>query len=114
VSSRGQAGLIRRALTLVLFASGLKLVGVPNEWIAALLLAFIVLGPVVWAIVRNTEGFQRKPHVVQGVPWWRLVWASATGIPPRYQKDHVLSHEPAPTGPEGQKWDAEQSAADPL
>ena len=114
VSSRGQAGLIRRALVLVLFASGLKLVGTPDQWIAALLLAFIVLGPLVWAIVRNTEGFQRRPHAIQGVPWWRLVWASATGIPPRYQKEHVLSHEPAPVGPQGETWDKEQSAADPL
>ena len=114
VSSRGQAGLIRRALVLVLFASGLKLVGTPDPWIAGLVLSFIILGPVVWAIVRNTEGFQRKPHMVQGVPWWRLVWASASGTPPRYQKEHVLSSEPSPTGPEGQEWDAEQSAADPL
>ena len=109
VSSRGQGGLIRRALLLVLLASGLKLVGVQPAGIVVALLAFVVLGPAVWALVRNTEGLRRKPHPVQGVPWWRLVWAAGTGVPPRYQ--HVGRPKQPASAPDA--W-ADRSAQDPL
>jgi uncharacterized protein len=104
-SSRGQSGLVRRALMLVLLASGLKLVNVPPGGIIAALIAFIILGPVLWALIRNTEGFRRRPHRVEGVPLHQLVVAAATGVPPRYQrtKEHPES-----------TWDPEVSAADPL
>jgi uncharacterized membrane protein YfcA len=109
VSSRGQGGLIRRVLMLVLLASGLKLVGVGPTGIVVALLAFVVLGPVLWALVRNTEGLRRRPHAVEGVPWWRLVWAAGTGVPPRYQR--VRRATPPVTADE---WEEYRSAADPL
>jgi len=107
VSSRGQAGIIRRALVLVLFASGLKLVGVPPMWVGLGALALVLIGPVIWTVVRSTNGFQHKPQHDPNVPFWRLVWASASGTPPRYQGDSITD-DPKP------EWGKEKSAADPL
>lgn len=107
VSSRGQAGIIRRALVLVLFASGLKLVGVSPIAVGVASLALVLIGPVVWTIVRSTNGFQHRPERDPNVPFWRLVWASASGTPPRYQGKSITD-EPNP------EWGKERSAADPL
>ena len=107
VSSRGQAGIIRRALVLVLLASGLKLVGVPPFWVGAGALALVLIGPVLWTVVRSTNGFQHRPRRDPNVPFWRLVWASASGVPPRYQGE-TISDQPSPD------WGREKSAADPL
>lgn len=110
VSARGQGGIIRRALVLVLLASGLKLVGVTPAWIVASLVAFVVVGPMLWALVRNTHGFRRRPQAVEGVPWWRLVVAAGTGVPPRYQR----AGRPETPAAAATEWDADRSAADPL
>lgn len=55
-SSRAPAGLIRRALALVLLASGLKLVGASTAVTVAAIAAFVVLGPMVWMVVRRRRG----------------------------------------------------------
>lgn len=55
-SSRAPSGLIRRALTLVLAASGLKLVGASVAVTAAIVLAAAALGPLAWMIVRRQHG----------------------------------------------------------
>ncbi|RJK97899.1 sulfite exporter TauE/SafE family protein [Vallicoccus soli] len=55
-SSRANGGLVRRALTLVLLASGLKLVGVPNVALGWCLLAVCVAGPLAWAWARRRAG----------------------------------------------------------
>ena len=107
VSSRGQAGIVRRALVLVLFASGLKLVGLSPIAVGVAVVLFVVIGPVIWALVRSTNGFQHQPQRDPDVPLWRLVWASASGVPPRYQGSSIID-EPSPD------WDREKSAADPL
>jgi uncharacterized membrane protein YfcA len=107
VSSRGQAGIIRRALVVVLFASGLKLVGVPPAGVGLAVLALVVVGPLAWAVVRSTSGFEHVPRRDPNVSWWRLVWASASGVPPRYQGESITD-EPK------QDWGREKSAADPL
>jgi uncharacterized membrane protein YfcA len=54
VSARAPAGLVRRALVLVLLASGLKLVQVGNAQLGAIVLAVAVAGPFVWARFRNS------------------------------------------------------------
>ena len=95
VSSRGQAGLIRRALVVVLFASGLKLVGATPAVVGFAVLALVVIGPIIWAAVRSTDGFQHKPQRDPSVPLRRLVWAAATGVPPRYQGERVTD-DPSP------------------
>jgi uncharacterized membrane protein YfcA len=107
VSSRGQAGIIRRALVLVLFASGLKLVGASPVAVGIAALALVVFGPMVWALVRSTSGFQHAPERDPNIPLWRLVWASASGVPPRYQGESITD-DPQP------EWGPEKSAADPL
>jgi uncharacterized membrane protein YfcA len=115
VSSRGQAGIIRRALVVVLFASGLKLVGVQPVAVGFAVLALIVIGPMIWALVRSTHGFQHAPNKPKAVPLWRVVWASASGVPPRYQRENVLDGDAELVDKEtGKEWDRERSAADPL
>ena len=110
VSAQGQGGLIRRALVLVLLASGLKLVGVGELGIVLAMVVFLLVGPALWALVRNTHGFRRRPQPVEGVPWWRLVWAAGTGVPPRYQ----TRGRPAPSPDAVTEWEPDRSAADPL
>lgn len=56
VSSRAPAGFVRRALALVLLASGLKLLGVSNVALGWTLLAVALAGPPLWAWVRATHG----------------------------------------------------------
>ena len=58
ISSRAPGGLIRRALALVLLASGLKLLGVPTTITAAVLVASLVLGPLGWMGARRRHGSQ--------------------------------------------------------
>lgn len=62
-SSRAPGGVIRRALTLVLVASGLKLLGVDTIVLGYVLLACCILAPVVWAVVRIRLGLP---------PLWRI------------------------------------------
>lgn len=83
VSSSAPGGLVRRALVAVLTASGLKLVGVPTAALAVVIVAAVVLGPVVWAVVRNTSGFRRPLHRVEGAHPVLLVVRAATGGAPR-------------------------------
>jgi len=56
-SARAPGGIVRRALTLVLFASGLKLLGLGTAALAWVLIAVAVLGPAAWAIMRSRHGF---------------------------------------------------------
>lgn len=53
VSSRAPGGLIRRVLAVLLLASGLKLLGVPTEWVLASVAALIILGAVTWVVIRG-------------------------------------------------------------
>jgi hypothetical protein len=112
VSSRGQAGIIRRALVLVLFASGLKLVGVSPTWVGLGALTLVLLGPVIWTLVRSTNGFQHAPQKDPNISYSRLVWAAASGVPPRYQGQP--QPDPNVEAADADTWDVERSAADPL
>lgn len=53
VSSRAPGGIIRRALAILLMASGLKLVGAPTEAVLIASGGAIIIGPVVWAVLRR-------------------------------------------------------------
>jgi len=53
VSSRAPGGIIRRALAILLLASGLRLVGVPVGWVVAAAVAALVLGNLLWAVVQR-------------------------------------------------------------
>ena len=56
LSSRAPGGLIRRALALVLLASALKLLDVPNTWTVAVLVVAVVVGPLLWMLARRRLG----------------------------------------------------------
>lgn len=56
MSARGPNGLVRRALTVVLFASALKLLGAGNVELVACVAAACILSPVAWALLRKANG----------------------------------------------------------
>lgn len=67
-SSRAPGGLIRRALALILLASGLKLLGVTIAVTAAMLVACVILGPFAWMGARRRHGLpalRRQPSVLR-------------------------------------------------
>ena len=55
-SSHAPGGIVRRALVLVLTASGLKLLGVDTVVLGYVLLAGCILAPLGWALVRRRHG----------------------------------------------------------
>lgn len=64
VSARAPGGLIRRALAILLMASGLKLLGASTEWVLISSGAAIVLGPAIWALLRRRYGGTRAQQAV--------------------------------------------------
>jgi uncharacterized membrane protein YfcA len=71
VSSRSPGGLIRRALAVILLASGLKLLGLSPPLVLVAVAIAVVLGTAVWAWVRVRHGEpplawqQRRRHRAQ-------------------------------------------------
>ncbi len=62
ISSRAPGGIIRRALAVLLMASGLKLLGMPTAGVLAAGAAAIVAGPLAWAILRHRYSFTHGTH----------------------------------------------------
>jgi uncharacterized protein len=56
LSSRARGGLVRRALAVVLFASGLKLLGVPTGLVLVVVGAAVIGGSLTWAWLRTRLG----------------------------------------------------------
>lgn len=56
VSSSAPQSVVRRALVLVLLASGAKLVGVPTVTLGIALLVLAVVGPLAWMAARRANG----------------------------------------------------------
>jgi hypothetical protein len=56
ISARGQSGLIRRALAIVLFASALKLLNATNTELVVGVAAALVLGPIAWSLLKRANG----------------------------------------------------------
>ena len=65
ISSRAPGGIVRRALALVLLASGLKLVGVSTTVAAVAVAACLVLGPVAWMLARRRHGLPPSRFVAK-------------------------------------------------
>lgn len=63
LSARLPGGVVRRALAFVLLASGLKLLEVPNTPTAVTLIAVVVVGPVLWMLIRRRHGFPALARV---------------------------------------------------
>lgn len=55
-SAHAPGGIVRRVLSLVLLASALKLLDVPNAATVAVLFAVVVIGPPVWMWARKRAG----------------------------------------------------------
>ncbi|MGH3611025.1 MAG: sulfite exporter TauE/SafE family protein [Pseudonocardia sp.] len=70
VSSRAPAGLVRRALAVVLLASGLKLLSVPTSVTAAVLVACLILGPLAWMGARKWNGLVPSPFAAKHTTRW--------------------------------------------
>lgn len=55
-SAAAPGGVVRRALAMVLIASGLKLLGAPTLRLFWILLGVVIAGPLVWMWVRTRYG----------------------------------------------------------
>ncbi|MBA2552091.1 MAG: sulfite exporter TauE/SafE family protein [Geodermatophilaceae bacterium] len=60
MSSHAPDGIIRRALTVVLLASALKLLGASNVLLVVILSVLIVVGPPLWMYARKRQGLQGR------------------------------------------------------
>jgi uncharacterized protein len=56
ISSRSRGLLVRRALAVVMLASGVKLLGFSTGWVALIVVAAAVLGAAGWALIRVRHG----------------------------------------------------------
>jgi uncharacterized membrane protein YfcA len=65
ISTRAPGGLVRRALALVLLASGLKLLGVSTSVTAIVLVACLVVGPVAWMVARRRNGLPASHYLAR-------------------------------------------------
>jgi len=102
-SSQAPGGIIRRALALVLLASGLKLLGVPTATLGVVLLAVVIIGPVLWALARRRLGL---PAFYRGMDLFRPLVRSKRAESPADDvmattaaaAEQVLPAEPAKDG----------------
>ncbi|MCB0911022.1 MAG: sulfite exporter TauE/SafE family protein [Propionibacteriaceae bacterium] len=60
ISSRAPGGIIRRALAILLMASGLKLLGASTPLVLGATGAAIVVGPVAWALLRHKYSWSKN------------------------------------------------------
>lgn len=61
--------VIRRGIVLVLTLTGLKMLGVPPEWVGFLGAGMLLLGPLAWGFVRQAHGL---PNFDNDSTAWRL------------------------------------------
>ena len=85
VSSVAPGGIVRRALVVVLLASGLKLLEAPTSVVVLVLLSVAVIGPILWATVYR----KARPDVADTPPA-DLLGAAVTG---RFRRARNASRE---------------------
>ncbi len=61
--------VIRRGIVIVLTLTGLKMLGVPPEWVGIIGAAMLLLGPLLWGFVRQRRGL---PAFDNNAAAWRL------------------------------------------
>jgi uncharacterized protein len=66
ISSRAPGGVIRRALAVLLLASGLRLLGLSTELVLLIAVAALVLGSVAWVAIRRTVKARRRSTAGSG------------------------------------------------
>ena len=59
ISSRAPGGVIRRALAVLLLASGLRLLGLSTEAVLLVAVAALVGGSLAWVVIRRTVRLRR-------------------------------------------------------
>jgi uncharacterized protein len=64
LSARAPGGLVRRALALVLLASGLKLLGLPDVAMVTVLAAVVLVGPMLWMSARARHGLPPRARIL--------------------------------------------------
>ncbi len=93
VSSSAPSGIVRRALVVVLLASGLKLLDAGTTTVVVVLLTVAVLGTVLWATVYR----RTAPDTVERAPT-DLVGAAVTGRFLRRRRQRAAERERARAG----------------
>jgi hypothetical protein len=78
-SAAAAQGLVRRALVAVLLVSALKLLNVGNVGLLGSLALLASVGLPVWALVRHTDGFARRPQPLPAGGAIDLLRAAAVG-----------------------------------
>ncbi len=61
--------VIRRGIVIVLTLTGLKMLGVPPEWVGIIGAGLLLLGPLVWGFIRQTRGL---PAFDNNAAAWRI------------------------------------------
>jgi uncharacterized membrane protein YfcA len=89
LSSRAPQMVVRRALALVLIASGLKLVGASNGQLVAALVVVGVAGPLLWMAARRSVGLPAS---------WRTERRMVAPGPDREPADGTAREDQAPAG----------------
>ncbi|HUR73542.1 MAG TPA: sulfite exporter TauE/SafE family protein [Sporichthya sp.] len=79
VSAHASQSVIRRALVIVLTASALKLLGVGNGALLGWLATALVIGTLLWALVRHTQGLTRRPEPLTPAAAAREAFGALTG-----------------------------------
>lgn len=92
VSAHASQAVIRRALVIVLTASALKLLGVGNGALLGSLATALVIGTLLWALVRHTQGLTRRPEPMTPTAAAREWLGALTGR----RKPRPRDSEPAP------------------
>jgi uncharacterized protein len=64
LSARAPGGLVRRALALVLLASALKLLGLPDAAMVGVLGVVVVIGPLLWMRARARHGLPPRTRLI--------------------------------------------------
>ncbi len=99
VSAHASQALIRRALVIVLTASALKLLGVGNGALLGWLATALVIGTLLWALVRHTQGLTRRPEPMTPTAAAREWFSALTG-----------RRKPRPKDPDGAPETADQTS----
>ena len=105
-SSRAPSGIVRRALTVVLLASGLKMLGVPDLALAVMLAVAVVVGPLLWMWARVRHGFPAVGRRGQRFASGRF--ATGRFAKGRFAKEHRSGDVDGPTA----EVDAEEGVRD--
>ncbi|MGZ4508081.1 MAG: sulfite exporter TauE/SafE family protein [Blastococcus sp.] len=64
LSAQAPSGLVRRALALVLLASALKLLNLPDVGMVIVLATVVVVGPLLWMVARSRHGLPARAHIL--------------------------------------------------